>query len=166
LDWAVLLRRTFRAGRVRVREVWGQAPGIGVPDSTRWGACHLGTPGTAHAACSAGPGAGATAERIVLSPKQQLPIAQAPRRTRAGSAACVGVRPKELHSLSGTRLRPSSAPLHLLITLNSAPTHLMLAQQARFDAEGSIGPGSRRPRRGRAQCKSWIGPSPSRAALD
>nr|WP_233602155.1 transposase [Corallococcus sp. CA047B] len=78
LDWAGLLKQEFRAGRVRLRQVWRQAPGAGVSDGSQWGACHPGAAGTAHAAWETGPSTGATPERVVLSARPQWPPCPSP----------------------------------------------------------------------------------------
>ncbi|HYO54061.1 hypothetical protein [Archangium sp.] len=74
VEWAELMRRTLdfdvftsvRSGGRRRVLAYLTAPG-GVRAISR-------APGIAHAACSAGPGAGASTAGVVLRPKQQLPI--------------------------------------------------------------------------------------------
>ncbi|EPX54929.1 guanylyl cyclase [Cystobacter fuscus DSM 2262] len=67
-----------RAGRVRLRPLWRQAPGAGVPDGTRWGARDFGAHATTYAACEAGLGAGASAARVVLSARPRWPTGPSP----------------------------------------------------------------------------------------
>ena len=92
-----------RAGRVRVREVWWQAPGAGVPDGIRRGARRSGAPGIALSACAAGCSAGATPKRVVLSqssgcccqhPCWPHPV---PRRAWQGGLGWAGVCPLEMN---------------------------------------------------------------------
>jgi hypothetical protein len=67
LDWAGLLRRSFALDIFSCARCGGQAPGVGLPHGPSRGALDMGAPGPALAAAEAGPGPGATPERLVLN---------------------------------------------------------------------------------------------------
>ncbi|WP_395844964.1 transposase [Archangium violaceum] len=82
LSWAGLLRRMFVLDVLACAGCGGRIEGVGGRDNTQRGARLSGAPGSAHAACTAGPGAGATPKRMVLSQSRgycsQLPCCPHP----------------------------------------------------------------------------------------
>jgi apolipoprotein N-acyltransferase len=103
-----------RFGPLRLCRVCRQAPGVGVRDSTQRGALHSAAPGTAHAPCEAGPGAGASPMRVVLSHSRGYcshhhcrphPL---PRPARQGRLGQAGVCPLEMNRFCAASMTRSS----------------------------------------------------------
>ena len=57
VDFRRVAQQDVRLRGVRLREVWRQAPGVGVHDGSMRGADDSEAPGPAHGRCEAGPGA-------------------------------------------------------------------------------------------------------------
>jgi hypothetical protein len=92
-----------RPRRVRLREVWRQAAGVGVREGRQGSASDTGALGLAHGRCEASPGARAPSGRGVLRLKLPGPGEPSPCRAPHGRAARAGVYSKGLRGLS-TRL--------------------------------------------------------------
>jgi hypothetical protein len=112
--------------RIRLRQVWRQAPGAGVSDGSQWGTRHSGAARIALAACEAGPGAGATPAGVVLrcSTQPTGPSPPLPHRAPHATAAWVGVYLKGLRGLSS---RPRSLLSRLLSAALLGPSSPVLA---------------------------------------
>ena len=66
VDFRRVAQEDVRLRRVRLREMWRSAPGVGGREGGFRGAGDSGAPGLAHGRCEVGPGTKATPGRVVL----------------------------------------------------------------------------------------------------
>ncbi|WP_228560905.1 MULTISPECIES: transposase, partial [Myxococcus] len=117
VDFRRVAQEDVRLRRVRLREVWRKAAGVGEREGGPRGAGDCGAPGLAHGLCEVGPGTRATPGRVVLRLKTATrPAAPATHLmgARPGQACAPRGLKRPVHrpgaSLGRPRQRPSSAP--------------------------------------------------------
>ncbi|WP_141607869.1 transposase zinc-binding domain-containing protein, partial [Myxococcus sp. AB022] len=86
VDFRRVAQEDVRLRRVRLREVWRQAAGVGEREGGPRGAGDCGAPGLAHGMCEVGPGTRATPGRVVLRLKTAT-------RPAAPATHLMGARP-------------------------------------------------------------------------
>ena len=162
VDWAKLLRRTESVGCLHLCLVWGQAPGVGVPDGPQRSTRHSGAPVTAHAACCrwlqrrGHPSSRGVEPRAVTLPKTPTPLLPPP-----------GVATEPACAPGGRTVSPPARPTALVAPVSCPPLPLGSSPlpphdpHSAYTLEDLVQIWVRRER-----CTSPAGGSPARGIVD